>query len=206
MTYFAISRSRDSYCSHCRDGTIVYENFCISECPDSYAKRYNGSVGYCEFCDIKQFKVLNKDKSECTCAMQFFSVAIKDTKEFTCSACNYQCLTCQSEYKCLTCDNLYLNTFRVLDEAKYQCSCVPGYYDDAENNIKCLKCHQSCLTCRGPTLFDCDTCPKGRTRGVDGNCICENNFVDRNGTCVCESPNFNYKGYCFTFLSKNTCS
>ncbi len=24
MTYFAISRAKDSYCSHCRDGSIVF--------------------------------------------------------------------------------------------------------------------------------------------------------------------------------------
>ena len=30
FNYFAISKAKDSFCSHCRDGTIVYENFCVS--------------------------------------------------------------------------------------------------------------------------------------------------------------------------------
>lgn len=41
LSYFALSKTKDSYCSHCRDGNIVYENFCVSECPESYVKKYN---------------------------------------------------------------------------------------------------------------------------------------------------------------------
>lgn len=52
-----------------------------------------------------------------------------------------------------------------------------------------LECDSSCLTCSGPTQYDCVTCAANQIV-VDGDCVCDvdSGYYNSSGTCVTTCP------------------
>ncbi|KAL4482200.1 hypothetical protein ABPG72_017981 [Tetrahymena utriculariae] len=79
----------------------------------------------------------------------------KQTNQVVCIPCPKSCLECNSNGSCLSCLNGY-----VYLQDKQQCltSCpTNNYYLDKSTNT-CLNCHYTCLSCSGPTQYDCIKC------------------------------------------------
>lgn len=108
---------------------------------------------------MDKLKVVDVNTGDCVCARRHFLDASQDT----CKPCSYDCMTCSQIDKCLTCDNSLLQTKRKLNNIG-RCDCPSvGYYDDkASEDIVCQKCSSKCLTCNGPHLHDCISCPVGK--------------------------------------------
>lgn len=60
------------------------------------------------------------------------------------------------------------------DGQTLSCKCISGYYLNIENET-CDPCHESCISCTGPTADDCDSCGN-QAEKIDGSCVCSRGF------------------------------
>lgn len=79
-----------------------------------------------------------------------------------CLPCGWACLACSKSLSesptCSTCRDRY---FKYMDTCV--AACPDGYYGDRDGDDKyrCITCHWSCSTCRGPESTDCTSCKDG---------------------------------------------
>jgi proprotein convertase subtilisin/kexin type 5 len=72
-----------------------------------------------------------------------------------CMPCPAFCETCDQTGRCITC--VVGSYFSPFDNLCHN-PCPVLYYGDPVTFV-CSSCDSSCLTCHGPTLSDCDSCP-----------------------------------------------
>jgi proprotein convertase subtilisin/kexin type 5 len=108
----------------------------------------------------------------------------------TCGNCHPNCQYCYGplESDCGSCKE----GFMLYDDNRTcRPACPEGQYGSIATG-SCLPCHQSCLTCSGPTKLDCRSC-KTNTTPVDyffdGRCIsCPYGYVLAENQCVLHTP------------------
>ena len=72
----------------------------------------------------------------------------------TCLRCDFPCATCSSEIECITCQpTFYKEKNRCINGLQ----CSEGTYPDKITST-CKSCSVTCLSCYGPTSFDCIKC------------------------------------------------
>ncbi|XP_070543437.1 proprotein convertase subtilisin/kexin type 5-like [Ptychodera flava] len=139
---------------------------CVENCPEGfYAPDLHHRCRYCDYscascngptsydclsCPDGRFLV--EDTSECVKSCQQRPGYFADEERQMCSACNRLCDTCvDSADHCLTCkDGAELQGDRCV------VGCPPQTYKD-EYDV-CQRCHESCLSCFGPSDDDCLDC------------------------------------------------
>jgi len=87
----------------------------------------------------------------------------------------------------------------------FSCNCNPGYYEDG-NGI-CPQCDSTCLTCYGPTNFNCSSCYPGANK-LGSTCrvpiTCVSGFLYE-GFCLTSCPNTTYPNINFCQTCINNC-
>ncbi|KAG7276230.1 hypothetical protein CRUP_018612 [Coryphaenoides rupestris] len=104
--------------------------------------------------------------------------------------CSAPCTDCRDASHCLACQRGYFLHDR---ECVKQC---PGEMFADAAGWRCLPCHSSCRTCRGPHATHCDSCVGGST-AVYGQCPLDNcpqgqyasgDLLDQESSCVQQCP------------------
>ena len=167
-------------CSACQNVTgIAYYNLnstCWMRCPDgTYG---DDSSNTCLPCDITCLKCSAAGPSACSVCgnngtADFFLVygssncsdvcpdgqfsTISVTSGHLCRVCNSECLTCDlSSSNCTSCGRvngvwLFLQNFTCV------AVCSAGTYMNSSLG-QCVGCADGCLTCNGPSTYDCQSC------------------------------------------------
>ena len=158
-----------TYCLTCASPLALFENECISTCPDGYYN--NTDTQTCDECDPSCLTCQSPGTStSClTCADGFY------LSVDSCLSCPIGCAICLSATNCTSCLDLYFLL-------NYQClgNCATGYWMDIGVN-QCKNCDISCVNCSGPASFDCIACQVNQAL-VDGACYqCDSNCSTCNG-------------------------
>ncbi|EWS76002.1 zinc finger lsd1 subclass family protein (macronuclear) [Tetrahymena thermophila SB210] len=172
----------EGQCLECAGSYFVQGDLCLA-CHQNCQTCKGSQETDCIQC-AGQLK-FNKDKSKCincrTDNGQFLNNDI-------CYDCDKSCKICngESNTNCLQCiDDLYF--FQEDDNTKNKCKQCPSelYYIDL-NKRDCLKCDDSCQTCKPGLPKQCLKCKQGGTFMDDGTCqICpEFGFFVNDGKCL----------------------
>jgi hypothetical protein len=219
-------------CTSCREGSLLYNNKCISSksCPlnhyidsskrlcvpcDSNCQQCGSSYETCKLC--KDGYVLN-NQSRCIlatdiCAPGYFL----NSKTSLCEACTLPCLNCtvQNDF-CTSCSHGLL-----VQKNKCVEKCSDGYYmtADSSNNYVCQPCDSSCKTCNESAnkcltcsdnfyLFDSKCLSKCPAKYFSINGKCEQCIMNNCDTCevdnclICSKEFFLFQGKCYSSCPK----
>jgi hypothetical protein len=161
-----------------------------------------GNPSACITCVNSESYILNSMTKTCICAenytMNSNGTCLQNSCNSPCKNCYYQtpdiCIECfeganqiLNITKCLCTESTYKqdNYGICRGLAVTNCSqctgqpnqCNPGYYFSSQN-LDCLPCHSTCLTCSGPDYFHCTSCIPALVLKFFG------------GICGCTSGNF----------------
>ncbi|KAM9742832.1 extracellular matrix organizing protein FRAS1 isoform 2-T2 [Menidia menidia] len=103
-----------------------------------------------------------------------------------CAACPSSCTTCPNRGECQSCGS----QLPLLSTDRSQClaSCPPGSYQHGHTH--CMRCHESCSECRGPSQQECLSCSDLAYLLKDGECVsdCGDGYYSQKGVCyACDS-------------------
>lgn len=103
-----------------------------------------------------------------------------------CEACDSDCQTCDgpSNSDCLICQDIDYSP----SLTSGNCKCDLNQFEISKSPLECGLCHDSCLTCIGPTEYDCITCTDSSIvlGSQFGKCGCEDNqYLVDNDPLVC---------------------
>ena len=112
----------------------------------------------------------------------------------TCSPCNTNCSECSgpNSNECTKCYDLHELLLTAATDMKGECMkiCDSGFYRASTG--ECAPCDESCMECKGPSLFDCKACPIGLEKmppawDLLGRCVVKctetGKYRDLDGTC-----------------------
>uniref|UniRef100_A0A3P8N849 P/Homo B domain-containing protein n=1 Tax=Astatotilapia calliptera TaxID=8154 RepID=A0A3P8N849_ASTCA len=177
--------SRSDQCTSCQPGHHLTEgtNTCTAICGENYYLDHGW------FCFVKFFVIkliLQGNRCQRSCAAGFYH----DPQEVACKPCHQACATCAGAgvEACNTCAEGYL-----MEEWRCVSSCSAGFYatepnpEIADGHRICRRCDASCLTCVGPSRWNCSSCSSGHSlqRGAcaaDTECT-DGEYQDINGEC-----------------------
>lgn len=156
---------------------FFYDNnvaLCVA-CHPSCKTCSGPAFNQCLSCPSSSNRVSTPSSFQCPCLANFY-----DNNVTVCVACNPSCKTCNgtNSNQCLTCPT-GANRIASVD-ASNSCPCNTGFYDSGVQI--CSACHNSCLTCNGPSSSQCLTCPTSSNRATvinaSNQCPCLVNFYD----------------------------
>uniref|UniRef100_A0A3Q4GEQ2 Proprotein convertase subtilisin/kexin type 5-like n=1 Tax=Neolamprologus brichardi TaxID=32507 RepID=A0A3Q4GEQ2_NEOBR len=177
--------SRSDQCTSCQPGHHLTEgtNTCTAICGENYYLDHGW------FCFVKFFVIkliLQGNRCQRSCAPGFYH----DPQEAACKPCHQACATCAGAgvEACNTCAEGYL-----MEEWRCVSSCSAGFYDFCVKGslftlcAPLFRCDASCLTCVGPSRWNCSSCSSGHIlqRGscaADTECT-DGEYQDSNGEC-----------------------
>ncbi|KAL4470308.1 hypothetical protein ABPG74_011919 [Tetrahymena malaccensis] len=190
-----------SVCTSCNAGQFLYNNTCVSKCPD---QTYSDTNNVCQPCNpicatcvtassqcTSCNSPLTLSGTSCQCSSGFYNSQtnkcvqctpheVPDNANQKCVTCDANCLSCQDIKNlsiCTSCSapqSLYLQ--------KCQNPCPVGYYSD-QNQI-CQLCSTNCKTCKNNSST-CTSCPDTTFTLSNDKCVCQNSVYDSiNNTCV----------------------
>lgn len=139
-------------CTACETGYYLQGAKCVKNLTDTCKNR--DFLGTCRDCPEKQ---------------------IYSDVERKCVYCPSNCADCHRPGRCVACKNGYFlkrdtevcvpceidGCFSCLDGPTKCDTCAPGFYFDMLRK-KCMLCHKSCGTCKGPYETDCQFCKGGK--------------------------------------------
>lgn len=123
-------------------GIEVIALACREDCEECISTSKTGCI------KCKEGKILWKGECLAECPLGYYF------ESDTCHSCPITCATCTSSNICITC----LSSFY-----KYEGTCIdgtqcpPNMYPNS-TTMACELCSKGCLTCTGPTNFDCADC------------------------------------------------
>nr|XP_004550004.2 proprotein convertase subtilisin/kexin type 5 [Maylandia zebra] len=192
--------SRSDQCTSCQPGHHLTEgtNTCTAICGENYYLDHDANM--CRKCsenclkctsysictECKPHTSLQGNRCQRSCAAGFYH----DPQEVACKPCHQACATCAGAgvEACNTCAEGYL-----MEEWRCVSSCSAGFYatepnpEIADGHRICRRCDASCLTCVGPSRWNCSSCSSGHSlqRGAcaaDTECT-DGEYQDSNGEC-----------------------
>ncbi|CAD8108377.1 unnamed protein product [Paramecium sonneborni] len=128
---------------------------------------------FCTTCDGSKGKVLDEINGICLCLPPtgVYNDICKPCKEGYCNECEvfdfFQCTSCK------------LGSNRIL--VNQECICQSGTYDPQNDDQICLACDNSCLTCSGPSKYECTQCLDesiSNRISIDKSCPCKIGYAD----------------------------
>lgn len=135
-------------CFGCQYGYFISNNQCIqyATCPAGQGANQNSNT--CESCSTGCLScTLSNNCTTCNSAANYFLNA--DTRQ--CVLCSMPgCSSCSSSTQCQSC----APGFTLVNRA---CKCSDGKYYDSVTGT-CLDCSSFCLTCDGPSAYECKSC------------------------------------------------
>ncbi|KAI4573512.1 hypothetical protein MJT46_004752 [Ovis ammon polii x Ovis aries] len=161
--------SHGDQCLSCKYGYFLNEetNSCVTHCPDGSYQDTKKNL--CRKCNENCKTCTESDNcTECREGLSLqgsrCAVTCEDGWYFNgqdCQPCHRFCATCAGAGAdgCINCTGGYF-----MEERRCVQSCSISYYFDhsLENGYKsCKKCDASCLTCNGPGIKNCTSCPSG---------------------------------------------
>ncbi|GCB64740.1 hypothetical protein scyTo_0014807 [Scyliorhinus torazame] len=189
----------NTQCLTCKADWYRLKLTCVKTCGSGHFA--NGSTGVCEKCHTSCKECRGPGDAEClscqddnflmkshnrcysSCPERYY----EDEWEQTCARCHPSCKICDGKgpIRCTSC----FWGFRMVGSI---CSsqCFAGEYLLSEDpEIMCGKCHDTCLECKGPGLYNCTNCHPGLLLNVeDGNCLncCRSALSDFEDCCDCD--------------------
>ncbi|XP_078423427.1 proprotein convertase subtilisin/kexin type 5b isoform X2 [Cetorhinus maximus] len=186
-------------CLTCKADWYRLKLMCVKTCGSG--RFANVSTGVCENCHTSCKECWGPGDAEClSCQEDHFLMKsqnrcyrscperyYEDKWEQTCERCHPSCKACDGKgpIRCTSC----FWGFRMVGSI---CSsqCFAGEYLLSEDpEIMCDKCHDTCLECKGPGLYNCTNCHLGLLLNLDdGNCLncCRSALPDVEDCCDCE--------------------
>ncbi|KAL4473928.1 hypothetical protein ABPG74_022792 [Tetrahymena malaccensis] len=139
------------------DQTLCEAQFsCLScmKCQYPCNTCYAANVYSCDTCVQNYIPFLEYCVKQCPPLISIQQLN-KQTNQIVCLPCPTPCLECNSSGNCLSCLDGY-----VYLKDKFQCllNCPTNNYYLDQSTKTCLNCHFSCLSCTGPTQYDCINC------------------------------------------------
>ncbi|CAN9512669.1 unnamed protein product [Ophioblennius macclurei] len=181
-------------CRTCPPGTLTVkrDGSCCPECQQAQChadcQTCSGSADHCDSCaDSAAF--LHRGRCVSACPAGFY------VEGSSCAACLPSCATCSRAWDCQSCGPLH--PLLSVDGDQCLTYCPPGSYQ--QDHTHCRRCHDSCLSCRGPAEQDCVSCLDPASLLKDGACVpdCGQGFYSQAGVCyACDSS-------CATCFSDN---
>ncbi|XP_063311099.1 proprotein convertase subtilisin/kexin type 5 isoform X1 [Pelobates fuscus] len=185
-------------CMSCKADRYFLGHSCKEVCiPGYYA---DNSTGKCEKCDKTCEKCSGPHSTDClSCPKNYFLMHSKqqcysscpesyyeNKMKRTCERCHTSCKSCDrfGAFYCTSCAWGYqLLTGSCISE------CLAGEYKVKEDpDVKCDRCHDSCVECKGPGPLNCTVCPASFVLYVDeSRCVhcCTTKPEDSGECCDC---------------------
>ncbi|CAD8134634.1 unnamed protein product [Paramecium pentaurelia] len=181
---------------------LLLTNFeCHARCQTCFQAADGSENQYCLTCIPGQNRVVS-DTFKCDCEVSYsdFGGILE-----ICAVCHYTCGNCFG-VEATNCSQCSESSYRELTPLG-ECLCKQSHYDNNTDNIKCQKCHHSCLTCANSTEKDaCLECPSSRTAQQSGSffeCFCtDSNTFDDGFSQQCQQCDLSCKT-CYGPLSSN---
>ncbi|DAA26857.1 TPA: proprotein convertase subtilisin/kexin type 5 [Bos taurus] len=222
--YYKLKNNTRICVSSCPPGHYHADKKRCRKCAPNCDSCFGSHGDQCLSCKYGYF--LNEETNSCVTHCPDGSY--QDTKKSLCRKCSENCKTCTESDNCTECREglsqslSYLKHLRLvplccgagadgcinctggyfMEERRCVQSCSISYYFDhsSENGYKsCKKCDASCLTCNGPGIKNCTSCPSGYLLDL-GMCqmgaICKDGeYVDEHGHCqICEASCIQCRG------------
>ncbi|KAL4508008.1 hypothetical protein ABPG72_021381 [Tetrahymena utriculariae] len=150
-------------CNSCTGSLYLFNNQCLSGCPDGYYQETNNT---CQQCDPSCKTCNNAGNTSCLscspsygylknqtciqCPIQFYG----DTTNQTCQPCHSSCYSCDAgtSSDCLSCSTNFLQDRKCIS------ICSNGFWGNSSTHT-CDQCDPNCLTCepQGPST-SCLSC------------------------------------------------
>lgn len=156
--------ARQYGCFSCRSGYVLQSNACAAYVTCPAGQGANSVTNVCEACQTGCL----------TCTLSNRCTACDNTTNYflnsatsTCILCDlFGCTSCLSLTVCQTCSaGLHL--------VNRACQCPDGQFYDP-NAVACKNCSKYCLTCTGPSSYECTTCNTTQNRLLVGHdCQCD---------------------------------
>ena len=171
-----------NYCKRCVQSTYLYNDECVSKCPEMHTS-LNGkcvkcNINFCLKCDLslkicrkcKEGYLLNKGKCYENCPQGTF------IESNNCNKCPFPCRNCLKRENCIDCEDDY-----ILYNGQCVDKCESG---NIEVNRQCLECKvKNCEKC-DHRLENCNRC-KADLYLFRGECYrhCPDKFYVEDGMC-----------------------
>ncbi len=162
--------SLKSSCASCPSGKLLWNGYCLSDCPaGTYLDSSTGSSN-CTKCE-PQCQTCASATSCLSCSANYFAqdgtdcVATcadgkyADKGSGKCESCPEACLTCRDGSNCIECNSAQ-GFIRGSDGSCIRLVCPDGTFL-LKSGAKCIACDSSCLTCSGSSSNECITCAAG---------------------------------------------
>lgn len=151
-------------CFSCRSGFILQSNACAAYVTCPAGRGANSVTNVCEACPTGcSICTLSNACTTCNAAANYFL----NSTTSTCILCSlFGCTSCQSLTVCQTCS-------AGLNLVNGACKCPDGKYYDPYA-VTCKSCSKYCLTCSGPSSYECNSCNATQNRLLVGqDCQCD---------------------------------
>ncbi|KAM7391946.1 hypothetical protein PAMP_022592 [Pampus punctatissimus] len=174
-------------CVTCKPGFFKHGSSCVETCSESHFG--NTSTMVCERCDPSCNKCSGQGNRNCLscrdgyvylrqsgqCLERCPSSYYHDSWSKTCQKCHPTCKTCNGggALACQSCYEGYTFMGGICVS-----KCIIGFYTTSQVtemltavNKVCKECDQSCLDCRGPSMWNCTVCHSLQILADDGRCL-----------------------------------
>ncbi|ELW63934.1 Extracellular matrix protein FRAS1 [Tupaia chinensis] len=167
--------SRNGHCVYEERAEFISSNTSeIKHIPEG--EKWEG--GPCKVCECQGAQVTCYEPSCAPCPVATLALVVKGQCCPDCtSACQPWCSTCASGLECSSCQPPLL-----MQLGHCVSTCGDGFYRDRHT---CAVCHESCVSCWGPTEKHCLACREPLQVLREGSCVtsCGEGFYNRQGTC-----------------------
>ncbi|XP_033644314.1 extracellular matrix protein FRAS1-like [Asterias rubens] len=158
---------------NCGSGFFEIENIC-SECHESCQECTGPRKSDCLVC-ANSTHVIRRNSCVPECGQDYY------LQGNICHSCDPSCLSCHYDNpRCVSCQSGQL-----LEDGLCVPQCSAGFFQGSDSH--CEACHNTCLFCRGPSIYECLACEPPYFL-QDGQCLynCSNGFFDEEYVCrVC---------------------
>ncbi|KAJ8347152.1 hypothetical protein SKAU_G00285530 [Synaphobranchus kaupii] len=169
------------HCLTCKSHLYREDKKCVETCRPSYYG--DVSTGACEPCDPSCGECSGGGAARCLscrdghlylrthghCRLSCPPGHYPDPRERTCEPCHSTCRTC-TDQGFLACDSCPVG-YR-LSGGMCESPCIMGQYPVFESaTLRCERCDSSCLTCEGPSSYNCTLCPALDILTTEGRCL-----------------------------------
>jgi len=168
-------------CTKCKDSSMfLFNGQCVLECPEHFYYNLDHICLECHSSCLNCTKAGINGCSSCPNNMYLYEnscvnicpdSSFLDYNSHKCIPCKSPCEKCLNENDCLTCVyGFYLND---LGSTKCVSKCESSKFQNEKTKI-CESCHFSCLTCAGPSKYECLECNfiEGFAKNIDKSSEC----------------------------------
>ncbi|CAB1456489.1 unnamed protein product [Pleuronectes platessa] len=172
-------------CRTCKPGFFRQGSSCVETCSESHFG--NTTTMVCERCDPSCSQCSGRGNRNCLSCRQDYvylrqwgqclqscpPTYYQEKRSNHCYKCHPTCKSCNDEgaLACLSCYDGYTFMGGICES-----QCLIGFYaskgsDSRRDEPSCRACDDSCVDCRGPSMWNCTVCPALQILSDDGRCL-----------------------------------